>query len=258
MSEEALEVVDEIVEEVEEVLEEYTEEESEALSKGWNPEGAKEGRKNLSAGEFLDRQPLYDKIHKSERAVKRMQESQSALQSHLDMLQESISKQQVDALKVQKRTALEEGEHDRVMEIDEKIIDIHSTPKAPEVAPDTSEFDSWADSNTWYDNDLQLKRYADAVGQEYAQKYGKLGQSELSKITEEVKLAFPDKFSQSRTRPSPVEGAGRPSNRAQAPKYTAKDLDDTARNVMRTLVRDGTYNNDAEYIDSLVQSGYFS
>jgi len=257
MSEELVaEIVDEVVEVVEEV--ELSPEEEEAVGKGWSPEGGAEGRRSLTAEEFLDRQPLYDKIHKSERAVKRMQESQSALQSHLDMLQDSINKQQVDQLKQQKLTALEEGEHNRVMEIDEKIIDIHSAPKAPEVAPDTTEFDNWADSNTWYDSDIHLKRYADAVGAEYATKYGQLDTAALNKITEEVKQAFPDKFTQSRTRPSPVEGAGRPSNRAQAPKYTTKDLDDTARNVMRTLVRDGTYDNDAAYIESLVQSGYFS
>jgi len=237
---------------------EFSDVEVEAIDKGWNPEGV-DGRRNLSAEEFMERQPLYDKIHRSERAVKRMQDSQSALQQHLETLQESINKQRVDDLKVQKRVALKGEEFDRVMEIDEQIIDIHAEPAAPaQQPPDTTVFDDWAEQNTWYDSDTQLKRYADAVGAEYAKQYGTLDSSVLAKVTAEVKSAFPDKFTATRTRPSPVEGASRATSRVRAPNYTVKDLDSDTLNVMKTLVRDGTYGSESEYIKALEQSGYFS
>jgi len=252
MSEEQLEQE----ENLEPAPEEFNEVEQEALEMGWNPEGV-EGRRSLSAEEFIDRKPLYDKIHQSERAVKRMQDSQSALQQHLATLEESINKQRVDDLKVQKRTALENDEVDRVIEIDEQIIDIHQTPTAP-AAPDTTEFDNWADKNTWYDSDLQLKRYADAVGAEYANKYGKMDAGILAQVTAEVKEAFPDKFKPTRNRPSPVEGAGRANSRVRAPNYTVKDLDENTIRVMRTLVKDKTYESEAAYIEALDKSGYFN
>ena len=227
------------------------------MDKGWNPEGV-EGRKNLSADEYLDRQPLYDKIHKSERAVKRMQDSQSALQKHLETLTESINSRRVEDLKVQKRTALENDDIDRVMKIDEEIVDINTEPAPATVAPDTQDFDNWSTSNTWYDSDPQLRRYADAVGAEYANKYGKVDAELLDKVTEEVKLAFPDKFTPKRNRPSPVEGASRARSGARGPNYTVKDLDVDTTNVMRTLVRDGTYESESAYIEALEQSGYFN
>lgn len=50
---------------------EYSEIELNAIEKGWNPEGV-EGKKNLSAEEFLDRQSLYDDLHSLKRQNKRL------------------------------------------------------------------------------------------------------------------------------------------------------------------------------------------
>lgn len=230
--------------------------EQEAMDKGWNPDGA-EGRRNLSADEYLDRQPLYDKIHKSERTVKRMQESQTALQQHLETLQKNLNTQRVDDLKQQKLKALEEQEHDRVMEIDEKIIEIHQEPTV-QPQPDTVVFDNWADKNTWYDNDPKMKRYADALGAEYANTHGTLDASILDRITAETKEAFPDISTRNRSKPSSVEGTNRGTTRTKGSKHTVNDLDDMTKGVMRTLVRDGTYENNTAYIEALEQSGYFN
>jgi len=237
--------------------EELSDIEQEAISKGWNPQGV-EGRRNLTAEEFLDRQPLYDKIHKSDRAVKRLQEQQEALMKHLEMLQNNVVDRTVEDLKRQKKEALEEEDHDRVIEIDEKIIKAREAPEPPKPTQSTEVFDTWVEENTWYEQDAKLRRYADAVGAEYAQQYGEITPALLNKIALEVKETFPDKFNGTRTRPSPVEGAQRGRGKARAAKYSAKDLDEDARNVMRTLVRNGTYSNEQEYISALEKSGYFS
>lgn len=238
---------------------EYSEIEQEALNLGWNPEGV-EGRRNLSAEEFIDRKPLYDEIHQTKRAMKRLQESQQAMTQHLQMIQKRNNEQHIDELKRQKLEALQAEEHDRVMQIDEKIIEAATAPEF-EAAPDNGAqeaFDNWEQTNTWYNADPVAKRYADALGREYVSQYGQLDERMLSRITEEVKQAFPEKFATPRNRPSPVEGDRRGVRQSKGSKYTAKDLDDNARTIMRTLVRDGTYKNEQEYIEDLVSSGYFS
>ena len=52
--------------------EDYSDVELEAIEHGWNPDGV-EGKRNLSAEEFMDRKPLYDKIHATEKKLRRLE-----------------------------------------------------------------------------------------------------------------------------------------------------------------------------------------
>ena len=103
----------------------YTEEEEKAIARGWNPEGV-EGKRTLTAEEFNDRQPLYDEIHKAKRATKKIADKQAALVAHLEQIRRGQVEDKIDRLKKDKREALEEQDHDKVMEIDEEIVKAHS------------------------------------------------------------------------------------------------------------------------------------
>lgn len=67
--------------EVEQEEQQYSDIEVKAIEMGWNPEGV-EGKRNLSAEEFVDRKELYDSIHSLKKQNKRLEEGYEALRKH--------------------------------------------------------------------------------------------------------------------------------------------------------------------------------
>jgi len=240
---------------------EYSEAETEAMSMGWSPDGAKEGRDNLSAEEFIGRKPLYDKMHKTDRSMKRLEEQNKAITAHLEMMRKNQVESKMDALKSRKRTVLEEqddGWTEEVMQIDEDIVKAGQEEEIviPETV-DNSAYDQWLDDNQWYENNTEMKAYADKFGA------GIFAQNPDAKLTDiyeevaaEVKERFSDQFVTNRQKKSPVEGS-RPRSRATAAKYSVKDLDDDAKSIMNNLVKSGVMTK-AEYIADLEKTGYFN
>lgn len=230
--------------------------ELEAMSKGWSREGI-EGKRNLSAEEFIDRQPLYERMHKTDRAMKRMEEQNQAVTQHLEMMRKSLSEDKVDSLKAKKREALEESDHDEVMRIDEEIIKASEVEEivVPEVV-DTSAYDTWLEQNQWYDNNDEMKAYADRLGAGILAQDPAMSLKDVySEVTDEVKVRFSDQFI-TKPRVDSVEG-GRPRGRAKAAKHTVKDLDSETRSVMNNLVGMGVM-TEAEYLADLETTGYFN
>jgi len=74
---------------------EFSEVEQDAMSKGWSPDGV-EGKPNLSAEEFVARQPLYDKLHKTDRAMKRVEDQNKAVTAHLEMMRKNLAEDKVE------------------------------------------------------------------------------------------------------------------------------------------------------------------
>jgi len=249
-------IEEEGTEEVVEELDEPSETELEAMSKGWSREGI-EGKRNLSAEEFIDRQPLYERMHKTDRAMKRLEEQNQAVTGHLEMMRKSLSEDRVDSLKAKKREALEERDHDAVMRIDEEIIKAGEVEEivVPEVV-DTSAYDTWLEQNQWYDNNNDMKAYADRLGAGIVAQDPNMPLADVYKeVAEEVKVRFADQFV-TKPKVGSVEG-GRPRGRAKAAKHTVKDLDSETRSVMNNLVGMGVM-TEAEYLSDLETTGYFN
>lgn len=232
--------------------------ESEARAKGWSPEGI-EGKRNLTAEEFLDRQPLYDKMHKTDRAMKRLEEQNKAITAHLEMIRRTTLEGKVDALKSKKREALEERDHDEVMRIDEEIIKASQDKDVPvSTAPVTNDaFDQWLGENQWYDNNDEMRKYADKYGAGVLATNPNMDLKDVyQEVADEVKHRFADSFVTNRKQTSPVEGS-RPRSRAKVAKHTVKDLDSDAKMIHDNLVRSGVMSTE-EYIADLEKTGYFN
>jgi len=248
-----------INEEVDEIIadDEPSEVETEAMSKGWSSEGV-EGKRNLSAEEFLDRQPLYDKMHKTDRAMKRVEDQNTAITAHLEMMRKSLSENKVDSLKEKKREAIENQEHDEVMRIDEEIIKASQEEEVviPEETASNDAYDTWLEQNQWYENNDDMKAYADRLGAGIlAQDPNMTLKDVYTEVSEEVKIRFSDQF-KAKSKTSSVE-SGRPRGRAKVAKYTVKDLDSETQSVMNNLVRSGVM-TEAEYLSDLETTGYFN
>ena len=224
---------------------EYTEVENSAIEHGWNPEGV-EGKANLSAEEFMGRQPLYDDIRSLKKSNRKLQDGIEAVKQMQEGIRVREREKTIAELKNQKRQALEEENYDAVINIDDQI----AAEQVVEAPANNLAFENWVDGNEWYHQDQDMKAYADMIGAGYYQQNPKKDMGSVYEYVEkEVKQRFPDKFNNSkRDIPSPVEGAGNGRRgRSSASSYNEKDLPEQDRQIMRTIVRSGTMTK-AEYL----------
>lgn len=219
---------------------EFSDVEIEAMEHGWNPDGAKSpDRRNLSAEEFMDRKPLYDKIHANEKKMKELQEGMEALRVHHERVAEVERMKAEEKYKAMKAEALESGNFEEYVELDDKIAEVRATAPAKTQEKNTV-FEAWVEKNNWYGQDAEMKQYADTIGNGYAALHPNAPLTDIYEhVEKETKKRFPEHFSNpARDEPSPVEGGnsrGRKTNR----KISAKDLPEEDRRMMRQILRAG-------------------
>jgi len=223
--------------------EELSEVEQQAIEHGWNPDGV-EGKLNLSAEEFMDRQKLYDDIRGLKKQNRKLQDGIEAMKEFQTTIRKNERERVIQELKIQKKLALENENYDAVVQIDDKIAE----QRVADEPVSNVAFEKWVDDNEWYHQDPEMKTYADTIGAGYYQGNSNKSVEEVyAFVSEEVKKRFPEKFgNQERSKPNPVEGAGKGRN-ATSKKYSAKDLPEQDRQMMKTIVRTGTM-TEAEYL----------
>ena len=246
-------VVDEVA--AEEI--EYSDVEQDAISQGWSPEGA-EGKRNLTAEEFLDRKPLYDKMHKMDKRLKEQDRKFDAMQKHEKMVRDRMHGDHLKELKTSKRAAMEEMDYDKVEQLDEEMDKARvEHNKVEEVVVDTqagiqATLEDWVEDNSWYKSDKVMQRFAEGEGKDFRNDNPNATFDDvLAHISKTVKKEFPEKFqNMNRQKVSSVEGGTTGSRRAPAvsKQKTVKDLPTEAIPVMKTLVRSGTFKTEAAYV----------
>lgn len=264
MSEKDEEIVLDIEEEETEVVEEtsaeepeYSEIELQAMEHGWKPDGV-EGKKNLTAEEFLDRQQLYDDIRFLKRKNKELQGSFEALQTHHKRVRESEREKLLGELKDKKKLAYEVDDIDTVMAIDDKIADLkleEHQEKATK-STDNATYQEWVKDNSWYVNDSELKAEADVLGHGYMAAHN--GNASLDEVFEyvekKIKQLYPEKFKKPAQRAAAVEGSSRTTVKPKSSKYSESDMPEEDRRIMNTIVRSGVMKKEQylkEYFESM-------
>lgn len=230
--------------------------ELEAMEHGWSPEGV-EGKRNLSAEEFMDRKPLYDDIRNLK---KRTQKLQEGLEASLKM-QEGIRKRErekvIAELTAKKREALEEQEYDAVMEIDKELL-AAQTEEDETPAITNADFEEWVEENKWYHQNTEMQEYADMIGAGYYSKHPKAPMREVYEfVSKETAKRFPDEIkgkSGNRRRQSAVEGAGQgrvgSTGGGRPTKYSVNDLPEADREIMKTILRAHPKMTQQDYLES--------
>lgn len=218
----------------------YSELEQSAIDKGWNPEGV-EGKRNLNAEEFLDRQSLYDDIHSLKRQNKRLLSDIENINKYQSTIREDERKRVLEALKFQKKEALDMGDHGKVIEIDEQIAEERDKSKSEQAEAKTNEdFNEWVVDNAWYTEDNELREEADVYGETYWRRNPTKSRNEVySAVTNYIKRSYKDKFENSnRGKPSPVEpGTSSPRRQKAKSKVSSADLPADQRSIMKTILR---------------------
>jgi len=231
-----------------------SEDEQQAMSQGWRPKEEFEGdvKKWVSAEEFLRRGELFEKIDIMGRDLRDTKKALKMLQSHHEQLRETEFKAAIDDLKAKKKQAYEEGDHDQLVEIDDRLLNIREMAKAEKVVKEQQaaqpdpRFVQWVGRNNWYTQDEELRGFGDEVGVAYARTHPDKDPDEvLAYVEKRVRTAFPDKFTNpNRAKPSSVSTGTTPRTGKSDEEYA---LSDEERKVMNTFIRQGILTKE-EYI----------
>lgn len=249
---------------------EYTPEEVQAMEHGWAPKEEWKGDESdwVSAKEFNRRGELFGKIKNLERDRDALRQASRHMKDLLAKAKQTEYSRAVADLKAQKKQAAEEGETTKMLEIDDQIEELtvdHNTYQqeiaAAEPAPaDTNTaFVEWQRDNQWYTADADMRLFADSVGQQFAQANPAASIDEMFQaVDRQVRKAYPEKFQNPRrSSPSKVESTSSTTNtepRGSKSKFTARDLNDQQREIMKTMTRSGVM-TEKEYIQELVRIG---
>lgn len=232
--------------------------ETPARESGWTPKEDFKGdpEKWVDAKEWVERAPLFDEMKKLRRKAKALEGTVNQLKDHYQRVEENAYKRAVDTLKAEKMKALEEGDHKRVMEVDDELDELRNkkvqTVQAPQVDP---AYERWLESNTWYDTNAELREYADFVGLRYARENpGKSPEEYWDYAARRTREQFPDRFQNARrSSPSPVEGGSKnTTTRGGKPRWS--ELPEHFQKAGDRFVRQGVMTRE-QYIDDLIKIG---
>lgn len=229
----------------------------EALAQGWVPRDEYEGDPDrfVDYAEFVRRGELFRKIESQSKEMKELKRALKELATHNTKIREVEYQRAVDALKAEKKAALNEGDADKVVEIDDRIDLVKEQQRVlqqqqvqdivePAVHP---ELQNWINNNQWYESNRAMRGWADARGVELAAE-GLAPREVLQTLSKEVKQRFSEKFSNpNREKPGAVEGV---RSRATTKTEPAFELSDVERQVMRRVVDTGAI-TEADYIAQL-------
>ena len=222
--------------------------EQEALELGWQPkedfeaDPKNEGKKWRSAEEFMDRKPLFDKIDQQGKELKQVKQALQHLAYQNKKVEHLAYQRALEELKAQKAAALEEGDHAAVVNIDERIVELKTTPptmEAPQESEPTPEFQQWVDQNKWYVNDKEMRSVADGIGLSLARERVP-PQEIMTLVSERIKKIFPDKFNK-RVPPGPDSSGTR---RSGGGSNVENMLTPAEQRIMNTIVQTGVSKED--------------
>jgi hypothetical protein len=204
----------------------YSPAETTAMEQGWVPKEQWTGDgKWRDAEAFLDRGELFGKIDRQNREIKRA----------------------IASLRAEKKTALQEGNADAVIEIEDRLDTIRdhqtearmraSQPQYVDNGESHPEFQAFVNKNPWYTQSRPMKSYADALGTELREQ-GKSPSDVLRAVEAAVRKEFPQRFSNpNRDRPSGVEsGTGNSGTSNSSDKFVLNDME---KKMMNRLVESG-------------------
>lgn len=236
---------------------EHSSTELKAMESGWVPKDEYSGEEHkwVEAGEFLRRGELFKKIEDQSKQLKDVRNALNEMKKLHGQVREVEYKRALDALRAQKKTALEEGDAEAVIAADERIDLVKEQVKQFKAEPDSDqdqagtdhpEFVAWTEQNSWYKNSSPMKAFADALGADLA-RAGNSPSEVLKKVAAEVRKEFPNKFrNPNQDKPGAVE-SGKGNGASRTGSFS---LTDEERRVMNTFVRQGVM-TEKDYISEL-------
>ena len=226
--------------------------EERATGQGWKPkdqfvaEGGNEGDWR-PAKEFVDRGELFTKIDEVKRENRNLKRTMQLFREHHEKVAQVEYNRALETLKRQKKEALIEGDADKVIEIDSQILETRDAQKMASMqqafqepeqnAPTNPAFAAWAERNTWYQYDPEMKAFADNVGVAIKQVNPNMDTvTFLKEVEKRVKKAYSEKFVNPRKEDAPSVEGGQPPGRNRSASI---ELTEDEQRAMKRFVKAG-------------------
>ena len=221
---------------------------------GWRPDGELDAKDYILKSRDIQ-DTMREHIKTQKKQLGELGSSVSELKTHNERVYKAeVSKltTEVNMLKKEKRTAIEDGDADKVDELDEQIDWLKEAMVKPKETQANPDFNTWieVDKNKWYTEDQEMADYADTIADQHK---GAPFERVSALVEKKVKEMFPDKFPAKKSLPaSPVEGAGK---KIVVAKFTKADLTDSQKDIMNKFVKQGIM-TEKDYIrDIAIQQG---
>ena len=226
--------------------------EDEAKDMGWRPQEEFSGDESkwIEAREFVERKPLYDRIHKLEQNNKRQSQTIHEVNDHISKVRKSEYERAMVDLEAKKKYAVETADSDEVRKVDSQIEDLKTQRPSGRnpLHPAIEQF--LEDNQEWWKNE-EMQDYAIARHDRIMQAGNIDMENGLKKVLQEVRSRFPEKFENgNRYQPSAVEGSRR-SGKSSKSRFTPDDLSEAQRAIGDRWVRSGAMKNIQQYVDEL-------
>jgi len=224
---------------------------------GWRPREEFHGDEEdfVDAKEFVQRQPLFEKIESQSKQLKNVQKTLEALKQHYGKVQETEYKRALAQLEAQRAEAISDADGNKAIQVERQIKNVEREfeqikreQETNQSAPDPQEFISWKSKNTWYETDETMRMVADTYGTKLA-KEGMAPADVLREVTKKVRTEFAHKFRNPNKDNAPDVSNSSPRGNS-TPKEDNFQLTDEERRMMNTFVRDGVMTKE-QYIKDL-------
>jgi len=248
-----------------------------ATKMGWNPaHDDSSGRPFVSAEDFILRSREIQKTMSNQLSTlsKTNQEligGMKQLKDHYTKLTKTEVarlKKDISALKEQRDAAIEDGNKDKVREIDSQLTEMETfandaassieasasqnqpggNGQSDELSPAAKQ---WLAENPWYETDKEMKAYADAQAEYFR---GLPDDKYFKALTARVRGVYPDRFQTTQKRPPAVEGQSLRPGKKGHNKFTYNDLNEDQRKWAQFYKKQGVMEVQ-EYVDELARIG---
>lgn len=197
--------------------------EAKARELGWKPKDEFYGDDDawVDAKEFVQRKPLFDAISRLNKETGDMRKALKLQHEHFNKQREAQLKQHEKELRAAKIAALNEGNAELVVELDDQLNDIREAKaehaeQSKEAPAPSAEFVAFYEKNPWYTKDRELSSFAEQLGERLVSEGMGLSQV-FETLHKEVRKRYPEKFG--RTTPpanAVVSGASSPATKQSA------------------------------------------
>lgn len=222
--------------------------EQQALDMGWRPKTEWDGDPDewKSAKQFVKDKGLFDYIDTLKSQVHGLKRDFKEVYNKISASERAKYEARILELTAQKKAAAKEGDVEAVEDIrDEidatktKLIQENQQPVQKGPDPD---FVTWVEQNPWYTQNLSLQAEADGFAKSYVAEHGENAtfKQVLNHVTTKMKKLYPEKFGVTKQTVASVEGSTNTPRRSGT-KFDSSDLDPTAKEVMRTFIKQKIY-----------------